>query len=68
MPSPLRLLRGGLIWCSTRVFLHEAHQDEVDRSENQEDVGDIAHEESCIVNEVNDVSDREAWVTEEPVT
>ncbi len=28
--SPAR----GLIWCRTRVFLHQAHQDEVDRSEN----------------------------------
>ena len=63
MPCALALLRGELIFCGARFLLEEADQHQVDGSGHQKDVGDIADEESGIVDEIDNVTHSEAGVT-----
>ena len=64
MHYALVLLRGELIFFGTRVLLEQAHEDQIDRAHDEEDVCNIADEEPGIVDEIDDMTDGESWVTE----
>jgi hypothetical protein len=68
MHCALVLLRGELIFFGTRVLLEQAHEDQIDRAHDEEDVGNIADKEPGIVDEIDNVTHCESWVTKQSIT